>query len=123
MTTLIHILADQLTPELAALRDVDRAQAVVLMAEVMAEATYVRHHKKKIAFLFAAMRHHAEALRAAGWTVDYVRLDDLDNTATLSREVARAAARHGAGAIRCVEAGEWRVLAMQQAWAAETGLP
>ncbi len=93
------------------------------MAEVMAEATYVRHHKKKIAFLFAAMRHHAEALRAAGWTVDYVRLDDLDNTATLSGEVARAAARHGAGAIRCVEAGEWRVLAMQQAWAAETGLP
>ncbi len=123
MTTLIPILADQLTIGLASLRDVDPADAVILMSEVRAEATYVRHHKKKIAFLFSAMRHHAEALRAAGWTVDYVRFDDPANTHTLTGEVTRAAARHRATRVRATEAGEWRVLAMQDAWGQATGLP
>lgn len=123
MTTLVSILADQLTLDLASLRGLDPASTVILMAEVRAEATYVRHHKKKIAFLFSAMRHHADALRAAGWRVDYVPFDDPANTHTLSGEISRAAARHGASAIRTVEAGEWRVLAMQDAWGRETGLP
>ena len=123
MRTLIPVLGDQLTLDLAPLRDTNQGDAVVLMAEVRAEATYVRHHKKKIAFLYSAMRHHADTLRALGWTVDYVTLDDPANTHTLSGEVCRAAARHRATAIRAVEAGEWRVLAMQDAWGRETGLP
>ena len=123
MPVLIPILADQLTADLASLSGIDPASAVILMAEVRAEATYVRHHKKKIAFLFSAMRHHADALRQAGWTVDYVRLDEPANTHTLTGEVTRAAARHYATAIRTVEAGEWRVLAMQDAWGEATGLP
>ena len=45
------------------------------MVEVQEEATYVRHHKKKIAFLFSAMRHFADELRGLGWKVDYVTLD------------------------------------------------
>ena len=45
----------------------DPARHRVLMAELHDEATYVRHHKKKIAFLFAAMRHFAAELRR-GWT-------------------------------------------------------
>ena len=120
---LVPVLGDQLSLDLAALRGCDPAQTVVLIAEVRAEATYVRHHKKKIAFLFSAMRHHVDALRAAGWAVDHVRFDDPSNTHTLSGEVARAAGRHRATAIRTVEAGEWRVLAMQAAWGRETGLP
>ena len=98
MTTLIPVLGDQLSLGLASLRGVDPADAVVLMAEVEAEATYVRHHKKKIAFLFSAMRHHAEALTRAGWWVDYVRLDDPDNTGTLTGEVVRARPMPGGGA-------------------------
>ena len=38
---LIFILGDQLSPNLASLRDADPAQDVILMCEVMAEATYV----------------------------------------------------------------------------------
>ena len=49
----------------------DKQTDVFLMAEVMVEATYVRHHVKKIAFLFSAMRHFAEALRSAGYAVRY----------------------------------------------------
>ncbi len=122
MTTLIPVLGDQLTPDLASLRG-GPAGAVVLMVEVAAEAHYVRHHKKKIALIFSAMRHFAEALREAGWTVDYVRLDDAGNTGSFTGEVVRAARRHGATAIRVVEPGEWRVQRMVEGWAADTGLP
>lgn len=116
VTTLVFILGDQLSPDLASLRGCDPAQTVVLMAEVQAEATYVRHHKKKLAFVFSAMRHHAAALSAAGWRVDYVALDAPDNAGTLTAELARAVARHRPSRIRTVEAGEWRVIAMQEAW-------
>ncbi|HMO68501.1 MAG TPA: cryptochrome/photolyase family protein, partial [Novosphingobium sp.] len=73
---LIPILGDQLSPALSALDGVARGDAVILMAEVAAEAGYVGHHKQKIAFIFSAMRHFAAELRAEGWTVDYVAFDD-----------------------------------------------
>ena len=107
---LILILGDQLTPDLSSLRDADPAHSIVLIAEVMAEASYVGHHKKKVAFLFSAMRHFAEELRGLGWTVDYVKLDDPENSGSLSGEVFRAAALHGATSVRVTEPGEWRVL-------------
>ena len=122
MTALIVVLGDQLTERLASLAAADRATSVVLMMEVAAEATSVRHHRKKLAFLFSAMRHFAQSLRAAGWTVDYVRLDDPANSQSFDGEVARAAARHGASRIVTVEAGDWRVMDAQAAWGALTGL-
>ncbi len=123
MTTLIPILGDQLSAGLASLAAADPATSIVLMMEVAEEATYVRHHQKKIAFLFSAMRHFADELAAAGWTVDYVRLDDPANSGSFEGEVARAVHRHGATRILTVEAGEWRVIAAQQAWGAATGVP
>jgi deoxyribodipyrimidine photolyase-related protein len=115
--TLRLVLGDQLTPGLSALRGGDPARDVVLMVEVAEEATYVRHHKKKIAFIFAAMRAFAKELRAAGWRVDYVTLDDLENTGSFPGEVARAIARHAPKALVTTEASEHRVLAMQAIWA------
>ena len=120
MTTLLPILGDQLSPGLASLRAADRATSVVLMAEVMEEATYVRHHRKKIAFLFSAMRHFAERLRTDGWTVDYIRLDDRDNSGSLSGEIARACQRHMVTRILATEPGEWRVLEAMRLWPAVT---
>ena len=113
--TLIVILGDQLASGISALCGVQPDEAVVLMAEVAGEASYVRHHKKKIAFLFSAMRHFAAELREAGWVVDYVRLDDADNSGSLVGEVLRAAERHGATQVRVTEPGEWRVLQDLQA--------
>ena len=112
---LILILGDQLTPDISSLQGVESASCVVLIAEVMAEATYVRHHQKKIAFLFSAMRHFADELRAAGWIVEYTQLDDPDNSGSLVSEVFRVAARHEATSVRITEPGEWRLLAELQA--------
>ena len=94
MTILIPILGDQLSLNLSALEGVDQQEAVLLMMEVDEETSYVRHHKAKIAFILSAMRHHAEALRDAGWTVDYVKLDDPDNAGSFTGELARAIERH-----------------------------
>ncbi|RJT25330.1 cryptochrome/photolyase family protein [Chakrabartia godavariana] len=114
--TLILILGDQLSPGLSALRQGDPATDIVLMAEVMEEASYVRHHRKKIAFVFAAMRHFAEELRWLGWTVDYVRLDDPANSGSLTGEVARAKARHRLDRVVVTEPGEWRLMEAMRSW-------
>lgn len=116
MRTLIPVLGDQLSMGLSALEGGDPAASVILMVEVAEEAAYVRHHKAKLAYIFSAMRHHADALRAAGWVVDYVTLDDPDNSGSFTGEVARAMARHDPERIVVTEAGEWRVAAMLEAW-------
>ncbi len=123
MTTLIPILGDQLSMSLSSLHDADPATAQLLMIEVIDEATYVAHHKRKIAYIFSAMRHHADALRDAGWRVDYVRLDDPDNSGSFTGEVARAIARHAPDRIVVTAAGEWRVAAMIDSWETLFGIP
>ena len=123
MTILIPVLGDQLSQGLASLRDVDPGDAVVLMMEVAEETTYVRHHQRKIALILSAMRHFASELGAAGWTVDYVRLDDPDNRGSFTGEVERAVERHRATSIRIVEPGEWRVKTMIDGWAKRLGVP
>ncbi|PLK25725.1 cryptochrome/photolyase family protein [Novosphingobium sp. TH158] len=116
---LVLVLGDQLSPRISSLRASDKAGTIVLMAEVAAEAGYVPHHKKKIAFIFSAMRHFAAELREAGWTVDYVTLDDPANSSTLAGEIRRAQTRHGTGELVVTEPGEWRVLAELEACGAQ----
>lgn len=123
MATLIPILGDQLSHDLASLRGVAPGDAIVLMMEVADETTYVRHHKRKIALVLSAMRHFAVELRAAGWAVDYVRLDDPANSGNFTGEIARAVKRHRPGAIRIVESGEWRVKMMIDGWSSRFDLP
>ena len=117
------VLGDQCTRTLSALADLDPARDVVLMAEVMGECTYVRHHRQKIALVLSAMRHFADALAARSVRVDYVRLDDPDNTGSLRGEVVRAVRRHSAGRIVTTEPGEWRVREDMQGWGQVAGVP
>ncbi len=117
------VLGDQLTPRIAALRDLDKARDVVLLAEVSTEATYVRHHKKKIAFVLAAMRAFARRLRADGVTVRYVALDDTDNSGSLRGELQRAIAALQPAEVVVTEAGEHRLAREMEGWEAALGLP
>jgi len=113
---LVPILGDQLTRNLASLRGRTQDDTVILMMEVWDEATYVKHHKQKIALIFSAMRHFAAELREAGWTVDYIKLTDADNSGSFTGEVACAIGRYDPRAIHVVEASEWRVRQMQDEW-------
>ncbi len=110
MTRLVLVLGDQLSPGLSALQAADRDEDVVVMAEVMDEASYVRHHPKKIAFIFAAMRKFAEDLRGAGWTVAYTRLDDPENAGSIPGELLRRTEEFGAHEVLATRPGEWRLI-------------
>ncbi|MDQ0303366.1 cryptochrome/photolyase family protein [Ancylobacter polymorphus] len=117
------VLGDQLTRGVSSLADLDPARDIVLMVEVEAEARYVPHHKQKIAFLLAAMRHFAKALRAEGIRVDYVRLNEAGNTQSFTGELARAVARHAPASVIVTEPGEWRVREMMADWAETLPVP
>ncbi|MDR7038476.1 deoxyribodipyrimidine photolyase-related protein [Methylobacterium sp. BE186] len=121
--TLRFVLGDQLHRRVSSLTDLDPDRDVVLLVEVEAEATYVRHHKQKIAFLFSAMRHFADELRAEGVAVDYVRLDDAGNSGSFTGELERAVARHRPDRVVVTEPGEWRVHEMMQGWRDDLAIP
>ncbi|MFN4184319.1 MAG: cryptochrome/photolyase family protein [Hyphomonas sp.] len=117
MGTLRLVLGDQLSPHVSSLRDAAKETDLILIAEVMEEATYVRHHKKKIAFLFAAMRHFAEELKVDGYRVRYTKLDDPDNQRSLRGEVACALEHHPElSRIVATKPGEWRLLQDMEQW-------
>lgn len=117
MGTLRLVLGDQLSPEISSLKDADKSADVILLAEVREEATYVPHHKKKIAFLFAAMRHFAGELKTAGYQIRYIRLDDPANQGSLRAEAARALQElPGLKKLVVTKPGEWRLLQDMERW-------
>jgi deoxyribodipyrimidine photolyase-like uncharacterized protein len=67
MKNLLFILGDELSRSLSSLTACSIEDTGVLMAEVQEEAAYAAHHKKKIAFVFSAMRHFMRELKADGW--------------------------------------------------------
>jgi deoxyribodipyrimidine photolyase-related protein len=120
---LIFILDDQLSLDISSMKGADRGRDLILMCEVMAEATYVRHHKQKIAYIFSAMRHFAEELRADGYRVLYTCIDDPKNTGSFAGELVRVVEACRPEVVRVTEPGEWRVLQAMKTWSALTGLP
>ncbi|WP_430249432.1 cryptochrome/photolyase family protein [Neorhizobium sp. DAR64860/K0K1] len=120
---LIFILGDQLSLSLSSLKGADPTQDMILMCEVVEEATYVEHHKLKLAFIFSAMRHFADELRAKGFCVRYVRLDDRDNSGSFTTELLRAIAETSPRSIIVTEAAEWRVLSAMEDWQGLVNLP
>ena len=123
MATVRLILADQLSESLPTLQDIDTQHDTVLLCELSEEASYVKHHPKKIAFLFAAMRHFAQQLSNKGHRVRYVKLDDVGNTGSFTGELKRALAELKPDKIVVTEPGEYRVLKMMQSWQSELGIP
>ncbi|WP_420392828.1 cryptochrome/photolyase family protein [Acuticoccus sp.] len=119
MRTLRFVLGDQLDRRVAALQDLAPGD-VVLGAEVRAEATYVRHHKQKIAFLFSAMRHFFAEIEADGALVDYRRLGRHE---TFAEALEAAVREHRPDLVVVTEPGEWRVLADMRGWEARVGVP
>lgn len=86
----VWILGDQLSPEHAALARTRPGAARVLMIESKARGAVQRFHQIKLVLVYSAMRHFAGDLRAAGWEVDYIRLEEgLTFETGLERHLAR----------------------------------
>ncbi|MGY8779834.1 MAG: cryptochrome/photolyase family protein, partial [Longimicrobiales bacterium] len=67
----ILVLGDQLTRSVGPLASAEPSSTSVLMIESIALADSVPHHKQKLVLFFSAMRHFANGLRDAGFTVCY----------------------------------------------------
>lgn len=93
------------------------------MCEVWDEATYVKHHKKKIAFLFSAMRHFSNELKRRQYRVEYTKIDDPDNAGSFKGEVKRILKKYAFERIVVTHPGEYRVLHEMQQWQSDFGLP
>lgn len=105
------ILWDQLSKDISCLRGVDKHSDIIVFIETMEECTYVQHHKKKLIFLLSAMRHFADELQQQDYHVHYVKLDDRDNTQSLSSELQRLSNKLHAKKLAVTLPGEYRLFA------------
>ncbi|MGZ0717552.1 cryptochrome/photolyase family protein [Pseudomonas palleroniana] len=103
------VLGDQLSFDLASLQGLDNERDSVLLVEVMEEARHVPHHPQKIALVFSAMRHFAEALTQGGTQVHYVTLDDPKNTGSVPSELRRWHSLLQPDELHITECGDWRL--------------
>lgn len=124
MPALRVVLGDQLSNEISSLNNIDAENDIVLICEVFAEATYVKHHKKKIAFLFSAMRHFSEELRnEKKYQVEYFRLSDPEPMSSFTQAVEKTLANHKIDKIIVTSPGEYRVLTEINGWQELFGVP
>ena len=121
--TLVVVLGDQLDHASAAFDGFDASRDLIWMAEVAEESTHVWSSKQRIALFLSAMRHFADEARARGRRLEYVALDDAENTQTLSGELTRAIARCRPVRMVLVRPGDWRVLKALRATARAAGVP
>ena len=113
---LIFIFGDQLSSTLPSFAQANKKDDVIFMCEVHAEAIAVKHHKKKIAFLFSAMRHFANSLSNEGYSVCYIKIDDPENTQSFETELERAIKRYNPKSVLITEPSEHRVRELVKAW-------
>ncbi len=118
---LIVILGDQLSDNLSSLAAAPDGD--VLMAELADEASYVRHHKQKIALVFSAMRHFAEHLRDQGRHVTYLTYGDNPQVVSFSDAVAHQLAAGDYQRIFVTAPGEYRLAADFADWSARFDMP
>ena len=122
MSNLIIILGDQLNLKISSLDGFDKKNDCVLLAEVWQEATYVPHHKKKIAFIFSAMRHFVKELNDNGFKTYYTNFINKQNSFSFTSEIHKIMRNRLIKKIIITHPGEYRVLKEVQSWEKEFNL-
>ena len=123
MANLILILGDQLSHHLSALEGADKDNDLVVMAEVHSEASYTNHHRKKLVFIFSAMRHFADALEEDGWRVHYQRYHPDNPAQSIEQVIAELAREYQPERVITTECGEWRLHEQISRWHKTLGIP
>jgi deoxyribodipyrimidine photolyase-related protein len=105
----VFISGDQLLPHHPLLDPAQSRERSVVLIESLSRMCARRYHKQKVALVLSAMRHYAEALRAAGWTVDYREADSF--TVGLQAHVNEFQPQR----LLMLEAAEWHARQAQRA--------
>lgn len=94
----LFVQPDQLSTDTALFRGCVPRNTRVVFAESKAEFTIVPFHRQRLTLVFSAMRHFAEELRDAGYTVDYF---------ACCADLATAFKSTGLREIRMMESADW----------------
>ena len=119
---LVVVLGDQLDLDAAAFDGFEAQHDAVWMAEADEESTHVWSGKQRIALFLSAMRHFAQALRAAGRPVHYARFDEPGDRGTLAAQLRFALQELNPQRVVMTAPGDWRVWQSLKAVVAEAGL-
>ncbi|MEP0710897.1 MAG: cryptochrome/photolyase family protein, partial [Algoriphagus sp.] len=91
--TLRLILGDQLNSNHSWFKETDPS-VTYLMLEMRQETDYVSHHIQKVVAFFLSMRNFAEQLKSEGHEVNYVKLDQDENTQALDKMIYAMVEEH-----------------------------
>lgn len=109
----LFVLPDQLSTSTALFRGCIPRDTRVIFAESKVEFTIVPFHKQRLTLVFSAMRHFAEELRAAGYTVDYF---------PCCADLTAAFQSTGLHEIRMMESADWGAAARYRELAEAAGM-
>lgn len=123
LRSLVVVLGDQLDLDASGFDGFDARTDAVWMAEVAEESTHVWSGKPRTVMFLAAMRHFAQALRAAGRSLHYARLDDPGNAGTLAAQLQADIQTLRPARLVMTAPGDWRVLQAIKAVAEAADLP
>lgn len=108
-TTLRLILGDQLNARHSWFVKKD-SQCLYVIAELLQEAQYVKHHIQKVCGFFLAMEQFANALKKSGHQVLHLSLDDTANFTDLPALVRHLCKQHGIIRFEYQRPDEYRLL-------------
>ena len=117
------ILSDQLNESISSLSDLDPKHDLIKISEVWDQATFVKHHKKKLVLIFSSMRHFSEELRSKGFKVKYTKLDDPSNPISLFSELKKEIRNSGIKKVVVTEPSEYHLLQEIESWESRLGIP
>ncbi len=116
------VFSDQLSRGLASLQGYQDGD-VIFFVETMQEFTHVKHHKKKIILLLSAMRHFAEELKGIGYKINYIKIEDKDNSQLINDEISKAVKKYKISKIIVTHPSEYHMLEMVNSWQQMFNLP
>jgi deoxyribodipyrimidine photolyase-related protein len=106
--TLRLVLGDQLNLQHSWFSSTDSNITYVLM-EMRQETDYVRHHIQKVIGFFTAMRTFAKTLSHKGHNVEYLTLNNPENTQSLTHNLKRFIAEHAIQRFEYQQPDEYRL--------------
>ena len=115
--TLRLILGDQLNHQHSWFGQKHDSVFYVIM-EMRQETDYVRHHIQKVIAFFTAMRAFADHLRHQGHQVIYLKLDDPNNTQSLTKNLDWLIQQRGVAEFQYQEPDEYRLSEQLKEYAA-----
>ncbi|GAA4977265.1 cryptochrome/photolyase family protein [Algibacter aquimarinus] len=108
MKTLKLILGDQLNIKHSWFNETNE-KVIYCLFEMRQETDYVKHHIQKVIGFFTAMRQFAEDLKTQGHEVEYFKINDKNNTQSLTENLKKLIKKHNIENFEYIYPDEYRL--------------